>query len=480
VAEEMSILVLEASTTSAKAMLLDTASGSPTVLTEPYLFTHAQDGTHDADEVVSAVLRLAGRLLDGRPVAAISLVGVWHGLLLADRQVTPTSPVSLWSSDDAAGLCRRLRGEPGFAEWFGTRTGCGVSSIYPVFRLRHLRESGVSLADRLVLDEGSYLNWVLTGEVVQTTCLASGSGLLNTRSLTYDADVLDWAGVRGDQVPRLAPPRSARPLSPRGAVLMNLPAGTPVILAIADGAANQVGSGALRPEVMTVSVGTSGAVRLAVGSPPAALDRSTWCYVSTHGWLSGAATSGACNCIDWFRENVASGRPAYEWLEGAGMVGDEPVFLPFLHGERSPGWDDSRRAEFRGLTAHHDIHSLYRAVQEGVLFNLLQCYEALVAQHGAPRRVTLSGGILSSARWTQMCSDVFGTDVELDATQQASLMGGAVLALELLGELPSATHHSGRTSGVASPRPDASRRHRDRYAAYTAAYGQESTAVAFR
>lgn len=465
----MLILVLEASTTSAKAMILDTDTFATTVLTAPYRRGDAGYGTHDADDVVSSVLELGRRVLQGRTVSAVSLVGTWHGLLLADRHLRPSSPVYLWSNSFAATTCRRLRGEQGFAAWFGERSGCGVSAIYPAFTLRRLREDAVRLSDQLVLDEGTYLNWVLTGEWLQTTCLASGSGLLNTRNRAYDDELLDWAGIRVGQLPPLTDPRQARPLSRRGARLLGLSEGTPVLLTIADGASNQLGSGALQPGVLTVSVGTSGALRLASDTPRPP-GPSTWSYVSTHGWLSGAATSGACNCLDWFRENIAGGRSSYTWLEGEGMVGDEPLFLPFIHGERSPGWDDSRRAEFRRLTAHHDLHSLYRSVQEGVLFNLLQCYEALAEQHGTPERLRLSGGILSSPRWTQMCCDVLGRNVELDGTQQASLMGGAVLALEHLGELPSAAGYAGRTAGVLTPRLEASRCHRRRYEDYLSEY----------
>ena len=47
----------------------------------------------------------------------------------------------------------------------------------------------------------------------------------------------------------------------------------------------------------------------------------------------------------------------------------------------------------------------------------------------------LSGGVLRSAVWTQMCADIFARPLEIDANEHASLMGGAVLAMERLGVL---------------------------------------------
>ena len=99
---------------------------------------------------------------------------------------------------------------------------------------------------------------------------------------------------------------------------------------------------------------------------------------------------------------------SYRELETEEVSEQDPIFLPFLHGERCPGWDDGRLAEFIGLSVHDDLRTLYGSVQEGVLFNLLQCHQALVELNGTPRRIKLSGEILHSTRWTQMCADVLG------------------------------------------------------------------------
>jgi len=465
----MHILVLETSTTSAKAMVFDTSGGDPVVQTQPYPRTSADATVHDVDVVVAAVARLAHRVTEGRRIGAVALIGAWHGLLLADRGMQPISPVYLWSNTEPAAICRRLRQDQVLVDWFYQATGCMVNTTYPAFMLHLLRERGANIEDAYVIDEGSYLNWVLTGELVQTQCLASGSGLLNTRSRSYDGDVLAWVGLSVDQLPTLVPSLVPFPLSARGEALLGIPEGTPVLPTIADGAANQAGSGALGPGVMTLSVGTSGAVRVATGAPRLPRTPSTWCYVSTHGWLSGAATAGGCNCVDWFRASLGGGL-SYRELETEEVSEQDPIFLPFLHGERCPGWDDGRLAEFVGLSAHTNLRRLYGSVQEGVLFNLLQCYQALVELNGTPRRIRLSGGILHSPRWTQMSADVLGVPLEVDAALHASLMGGAICALEATGLRSTAADYESTPSRIITPSPDANDRHQERYRAYLRAY----------
>ena len=65
------------------------------------------------------------------------------------------------------------------------------------------------------------------------------------------------------------------------------------------------------------------------------------------GYLAGAAISGGCSSIEWFREKIAQNAP-YEQLECREDV-DTPVFLPFLYGERCPG--ENKEAKRRFLRA---------------------------------------------------------------------------------------------------------------------------------
>ena len=68
-----------------------------------------------------------------------------------------------------------------------------------------------------------------------------------------------------------------------------------------------------------------------------------------------------------------------------------------------------------------------------MLFNLYQCYLHLTGLNGRPKKIKLSGGILHSPTWTQMCADIFQEEMDVDKETQGSLIGGAVLAMELLG-----------------------------------------------
>lgn len=430
----MLILVLEASTTSAKAMLYDTDTRKYEVQVKAYQDMYEDITLHRADKVFEAMVLLGRELAGGKDISMIALSGTWHSLFLCSRQMEPETPVYLWSNTGAAQVCKKLREDHQYVKKYYHKTGCMVNAIYPFFKLMMLKEKGYQLDDYYIMGQGSYNTFRLTGKRVSTVCMESGTGLLNVHKRTYDMELLGELGIALEQLPMLAGDGEVFQLSEEGAKLLGLKAGIPVIPTNSDGGLNQIGAGALQHGVMTLSVGTSGAMRMTVPEAHIPEEPSTWCYLSPKGWMSGAATSGCCNCIDWFRTHSSVQELKYSELERENEPGSSSlVFLPFIFGERCPGWNDDRTGGFMGIESYHTYQDMYQAIQEGILFNLYQCYQALTAVNQRPGKIKLSGGILHSEKWTQMCADIFGEEMEVDQAQHSSLLGGAVLAMEYLG-----------------------------------------------
>lgn len=461
----MQILILEASTTSAKAMLYSTEEGILDLKTEEY-HPHVSDvGTQDAEGVYQQMVQLGKVVCIGKKIDGIALSGVWHSVLLCDENMVPKTRVMSWANTLAADICEKIREDQSKVDQFYQTTGCMVNAIYPAFKLRYLKEQGYDLKDYNIFGQGSYNTYRLTGERIVTDSMASGSGLFNIHEKQYDQGILQEIGIDESQLCKVVSYREWLPLSQGGAADLGLEEGIPVIAPCADGALNQVGVGALEEGVMTFSVGTSAAIRLSTSKPILPKDPSTWCYLSPVMWLSGAATSGACNCIDWMKDNFYD--VSYGQIEKASYdVTDTPVFLPFLFGERCPGWKDKNRGAFLGLQPHHTKENLYQAVQEGILFNIYQCYKVLCELNGVPKKIILSGGILKSEFWTQMCVNIFGCEMEVPTVDQSSLMGAVVLATEQLGVIDHAKDFKFEQGRIISPEIDKIELYQQKYERY--------------
>ena len=455
----MKVLVLEASTSSAKAMLYHSEKGIIAYTSLPYSSGISDVGTHDTEGVYNAVLRAGRQVAEGQDVSAVAVGGMWHSLLLCDGYLKPVTPAYTWAYTEAMDAAERMRADGKALRDYYNSTGCMAHAIYPSFKLLHFKEKHVSLQDKKIIGEGSYIFYRMTGEYKVSMSMASGSGILNTHTLDWDENVLDMLGIKREQLPELCSHEETGRLAAEAARALGIKPGIPVVPTHPDGALNQVGAGALVPGVMTISVGTSAALRMAFDRPVLHEKSGTWCYYAPGHWLSGCAISGATNCVDWFMDKVHGNRLSFQDAEREmeQASGEPPVFLPFLFGERCPGWHDNRQGGFVNVNGGHETGHLYRALVEGILFNLYQCYTALVKAGGEPDIIRVSGGIVKSPSWTHMLADILQRDIECSDMEQASMLGAAALALYVCKALTSIENFDAGKANIVSP--DRSKRH---------------------
>lgn len=457
----MRILALESSTTSAKTMLFDTETGTTAVRSRRFEVDGSDGSVRDGDAIYTQMMALGREAAAGARVDLIVLSGTWHGLTLVDEDLRTRTPVREWPDTSAQDLSARMRQDQDFTWWYYERTGCMVNAIYPAFKLMWLKEQGMDLRGLTAMDQPT-LNFArLTGRVASNPSLASGTGLLGAEHAAWDDEVRTRLGIAEVALPELVESTQTAPLRADAATLLGLPAGVPVLTPGPDGGLSQVGDLATEPGDMTFSMGTSGALRFATRHPSFSPAQSTWSYRSPLGALSGAATSGCGNCVDWARERLFGLSTGYDEIEpllsaDRGADGDGPVFLPFLFGERSPGWQDQRRGGWVDMRPQHARADLYQGVLEGIVYSLYHCFKELTALNGMPRRIVLSGGVLSSPFWTQLTADVFGAEMEVSTLQHSSVVGAVRMGLQASGL--DVRHPAFDTGEVRTVRPRAERR----------------------
>lgn len=460
----MLVLVLEASTTSAKAMVFSDDGRIVRLEIEPFSRDINAVTDQDVQGVYERLLAMGKRAAEGLDIAAIGLVGIWHSIQIL-RNHQPLGRALTWANTrhtKTASLCRSDRN---LAKILHQKTGCFPHASYPAYKLTSLhyhrkqidterldRQDPVYLAalssNQLTFcGISDYVFWQLTGEFATSYNMASGMGLLNNQTRDWDSYMLAQSGLTPQQLPRLEHHSGHFPLMPSAATELGVAAGIPVALPFSDGCMNQLGAQAFYPGILTLSVGTSCAIRTVTDHiPDVELEAGLWCYQGLDNYLVGAATSGGTNCIDWFK-NLFSPEESLQSLDQkASKVRSSLVFLPFVFGERSPGWSAQRKGGFfyRGkfysadalkdselrqrLIGEHGIPKLYRAVLEGILFAVLQSYEQLI-KHVYLHTINISGGILYSPVWRQMAADILQRDLLMPSSEQASTLGGARMAL---------------------------------------------------
>ena len=117
-----------------------------------------------------------------------------------------------------------------------------------------------------------------------------------------------------------------------------------------------------------------------------------------------------------------------------------PYFLPFIFGERAPGWDDHRLGSFSNLRPYHTTADMYYAVLEGVLMSIKHNYSILInVMRKKAEHIDISGGLLNSPIWLTMASNILNATLYEYRNEHASLTGAIYVGLKAGGELPSFT-----------------------------------------
>jgi gluconokinase len=274
--------------------------------------------------------------------------------------------------------------------------------------------------------------------------MASGTGLLDGRTLRWHTPLLKRCGIDAGRLnpisnePGKIPPARARQFPEL--------AGVPWYPAIGDGVASNLGSGAIRPGVAAINVGTSAALRVVVAAKPPAhgplAPFGLFCYrVDNRRRLLGGAVSNAGNLHAWARRelNLPADPLALEKLLAARQTPAENLtLLPFWIAERAPTWPEGVPSVITGITQGTTALDLLQALHEATYHRLAQIAEAVEKAAGRKLAFIVSGGIHHSPEAMQRLANVLGRTLYASSEPEASLRGAACFALGQLGVEPSA------------------------------------------
>ena len=282
-----------------------------------------------------------------------------------------------------------------------------------------------------------YVNFRLTGERTAEAGDASGTGYFDPLGRRYD---LERAAAIDPRLPELLPPLVeagglAGRLSADGSRILGLEAGIPVAAGSGDNMCSAVGSGATRPGIAVLSLGTSATVFGHSSRPvvdPEGLV-APFCD-ATGGWLPLLCVMNAAGVTEEVRR--ATGLEHAELASRAARV--DPgcggvLWLPYLVGERVPDLPRATGALLGLRPGSLDPGVLYRAAIEGVALNLAEGVGRLRALELPVERVRSVGGASRNALWLRVLADALELEVVPLAEPESAALGAALLAIDAAG-----------------------------------------------
>jgi gluconokinase len=402
-------------------------------------------GSLDPEELTLSVEQLLDQITTLANAQKIEIVGVgistfWHSLIGLDARQQPLTPIYSWadirSADAARELARRL--DP---DAYHARTGTLPHPSYPAAKLIWLQETDAELVENVErwVSFGEYLFLRFFGEATASVSMASATGLFDQKKLCLDEATLDAIGVKADRLSAIGDdpaPRFTGDYAKRWPALAN----ARWYPAYGDGACANVGSGAFGKDHAGMSVGTSGAMRVLWEGEPVAPPAGLWLYrLDARRVLLGGALSEGGNLFEWVIDRFKLPERDELARTVAAIAPDSHglTWLPFLAGERSPGWHANARATLSGLTLHTSPEEILRAGLEAITYRFALIAELLDDHLPSEHTIIGSGNALSNDRaWPHIMADALGHPLITSTEPEASLRGAALVALERLDAVP--------------------------------------------
>jgi xylulokinase len=392
-------------------------------------------------DALQTAIAEAGGLDD---VAAISIGGQQHGMVVLDEDGQVIRDALLWNDTRSAQAARDLIAEVG-ADVYASRVGVVPVASFTATKLRWLRDAEPQNAARVaaVALPHDWLTWRLRGfgpvddselgpvleELTTDRSDASGTAYWSAVTGEYDLDLFERALGHSAVLPRVLGPGEQAGLMTNG-TLVGPGAG--------DNAGAALGLGAASGDVV-VSIGTSGTVFAVTETPAADATGTVAGFADASGlFLPLIATLNAARILDSIAgllgvSHDELGELALSAQPGAGGL----VLQPYFEGERTPNRPDATATLFGMTLGSTSRPNLARAAIEGLLCGLADGLDAVRGQGVDAQRILIVGGAAQNPAVQQIAAQVFDVPVVIPRPGEYVAAGAAAQAAWVLtGERP--------------------------------------------
>jgi xylulokinase len=349
-------------------------------------------------------------------------------------------------------------------EHFHRITGKPASGNLTLLKIIWLREHEPNIFQTTTkfLDVAAFLNHKLTGNCATGRGIADPTGLLDMEKEGWAAPILDFAGLNRAQLPRtVAHGKLIGEVTSQAAQACGLPVGLPVIAGVGDGQAAGLGANIVRPGQTYLSLGTS--VVSGSYTHHYVVDQAFRTLFAADGKFSlETVILGGTYTLNWLQENFSNGASLKDLEREADEIipGSEGLtVVPYWNSVMNPYWDATARGITIGWQGSHRPAHFYRAILEGLAFELKLHFDGVeAALSQIIEKMIVTGGGAQSDLWCQIISDICGKTIHRAQIPEATALGAGILAAAGAGIFPSiqqaAQHMATKPNKHFSPKPE--------------------------
>ncbi len=432
-------------TTSVKSIAVGMKGIVLAEFSQNYTLHHPQSGYYEQDpeEVFQALISTLQEVVQtcsDDKLIGISFSTAMHSLIAIDDQHVPLTKMITWADTRSQSYAQQLL-DDGKGKRIYEATGTPIYAMSPLCKIAWIKEQEPDIFKNTYkfISIKEYIWKKLTHKYEVDHSIASATGLMDIHKLTWSPLALDYLGISEEKLSYLVSSTHIHVgMVQQYAQMIGIPDETPLIIGASDGCLANLGTGSIKHDEATVTIGTSGAMRMFAKRPTIDPHMRLFCYMlDEEYYLVGGAINNGGKALEWFMKQfepeISDWNAFIENVLDTVPPGSEGLIcLPYLMGERSPHWDAHTRGTYIGLRSVHTSRHFARSLMEGIVFSMYQVGLALAETNCPYHKIYVSGGFARSHPWVQMLTDVFDTAIGIPDTVQSSALGAVFLAMKAL------------------------------------------------
>ena len=429
---------LKVSLSDEKGNIIDTESRS-----YPLIMPKLNWSEQDPDEWFEAMIQALATLnvrngLD--KVRSLSFSGQMHGLVILDKNDKVIRNAILWNDSRTTKEVDFLNtaiGKKKLIEETSNIAICGFTAPKILWVKNNEPENFEHIA-KIMLPK-DYLTYKLSGVFASDYSDLSGTLFFNVKEKQYSSYMLNVLGIKIDQLPKIYKSYDCiGTVLPKYKHLIGLNENTKVVIGGGDQAVGAIGTNTIKENEISISLGTSGVVFAPIDKYSYDKDGAIHCLNhATGNYHLMGCTLSAMASLKWFFEEILKTTDYVGELDSIDEEITDIIFLPYLCGERSPINDPLASGYFSNLALFYKRKDLIKALIEGIVFSLYDCYNTMVGDGINASYARCIGGGTKSKRILQILADVFGIEIRTISTSDGGALGAIILAMVGDGLYPS-------------------------------------------
>ncbi len=437
----MNFLILDVGTSSMRGILfrqngelLHTVQKEYQVITleNGWLEQDPLDFKNNMTEIVKEMAVFADK--KGERVDAVALTSQRSSVIPVDEKGNHLHNALMWQDKRTVPICQEM--EPYHREIFEL---CG-SRVNPVFsgtKMKWLRRNCPEIYQKAykltVIPD--YLVYHMTGNFYTDHTYGSRSLLMNLKTRTWDARLLELMEVEEEKLCELKEPGSIMGYTTEAfARESGISAGIPVISAGGDQQCGMLGQGVVEEGQVSLTLGTGGFLLTTCHNVPEGLDWNVVCNASSAAgeYILEANMLTCTSAMEWFKRNFYQEETDFygrmnEILKEIPAGSHGCRVLPYFQGRSTPDWNSDATASFSNITLNTSREDMLKALLESICMeiqNNIASFEGYVPID----KILINGGLSRSEAFNQMQAEVYGKRIVRMDNAESTAIGALMVA----------------------------------------------------